>query len=132
MALLCNDFALSLLHLTKTPGRYRGFRYNLQKVKTYCSGAAPGPEPEQVDFMLGAPLSIAGGDAGLLPWPVVNGGLVELEATRFASRPLLNAKIKTRATTAKPAIHPQVELDQNSDRPEHWHQDIPAAPGRGN
>src|SRR6476469_762671 len=86
------------------------------KEKNYCFGAAgAGAGAGAGRFMLGAPLSIAGGDAGLLPWPVVTGGLVESEAMWFASRPLLNAKINTRATTAKPAIHPHVERDQASE-----------------
>jgi hypothetical protein len=66
--------------------------------------------------MLGAPVFMSvGGAIGLLPWPVVTGGLAVSVAVRFASRPLLNAKINTSATTAKPAIHPQVELDQDSE-----------------
>ena len=66
--------------------------------------------------MLGAGfMPVDGAAGGVLRCPVVAGGAFESRAKRSPSRPLLNAKISTKATRAMPAIHPQVAPDQEPD-----------------
>jgi hypothetical protein len=92
----------------ENPGVMPGSSSRKSKRCCYCCGADGAGR-----FVLGASVfMLVDGAGGALRWPVVAGGTFESRATRSASRPLLKAKINTNATSAMPAIHPQVAPDQ--------------------